>query len=88
MGLFGFGKSYSKDDLDKEIAKLRSLYIEAMTAPSPALKRELACQLNEVLKVCEKGGFKDWETVEWPTPGTYTSLRNVTPPVQILIELM
>lgn len=88
MGLFGFGKSYSKEDLDKEIAKLRTLYIEAMTAPSPKLKRDLAQQIDEVMKVCEKGGFKGWETVEWPTPGTYTSLRNVTPPVQVLVELI
>lgn len=88
MGLFGFGKTYSKEDLDREIAKLRTLYVKAMSQPSPQLKKELAMQLNEVLKGCDKGGFKSWETVEWPIPGEFTSLRNVTPPVQVLIELM
>lgn len=88
MGFFGFGKSYSKDDLDREVAKLRTLYTQAMGNSNPQLKRELATQLHEVLEVCRKGGFTGMETVEWPTPGSYTSLRNVTPPVQVLIELM
>lgn len=88
MGFFGFGKSYTKDDLDREIAKLRVLYIKAMSGSSPNLKRELAVQLNEVLSICKKGNFSGMETVEWPTPGSYTSLRNVTPPVQIMIEMM
>lgn len=88
MGFFGFGKSYSKDDLDREVAKLRDLYNQAMGNSNPQLKRELATQLHEVLEVCRKGGFTGMETVEWPTPGSYTSLRNITPPVQVLIELM
>ena len=88
MGIFGFGKSYSKEDLDKEIAKLRTLYNQAMGKPSPQLKKELAMQLNQVLEVCKKGGFSGGETVEWPISGSYMPLCNVTPPVQILIELM
>ena len=88
MGFFGFGKSYSKDDLDREIAKLRTLYVQAMGNHSPQIKRELASQLNTVLEVCRKGGFSGMETVEWPTPGNYTSLRNVTPPVQVMLDMM
>lgn len=88
MSFFSFGKSYTKDDLDREIAKLRSLYVQAMGNKSPQLKRELESQLHEVLEVCRKGGFSGMETVEWPTPGSYTSLRNVTPPVQVMIEMM
>lgn len=88
MSFFGFGKSYTKDDLDREIAKLRTLYVQAMTNPNPQLKRELAAQLHEVLEICRKGGFSGMETVEWPSAGCYTSLRNVTPPVQVLVEMM
>lgn len=88
MGFFGFGKSYSKDDLDREVEKLRTLFDKAMWNSSPQMKRELAAQLHEVLEVCRKGGFKEWETVEWPSPGCYTSLSNVTPVVQVLIESM
>lgn len=88
MGLFGFLKSYSKEDLDKEIAKLRTLYNQAMSQPSPQLKKELAMQLHEVLEVCRKGGFSGGETVEWPMPGCFMPLQSVTPPVQVLIELM
>ena len=88
MGLFGFMKSYSEEDLDKEVAKLRTLYNQAISNPSPQLKKELAMQLHEVLEVCRKGDFKGWETVEWPTSGSFTSLRNVTPPVQVLLEFM
>lgn len=88
MGFFGFGKSYTKSDLDREIAKMRTLYVQAMGNHSPQLKRELASQLDTVLEVCRKGGFSGMESVEWPTQGCYTSLRNVTPPVQMLIELM
>lgn len=88
MGIFGFGKSYSKEDLDKEIAKLRTLYNNAINHPGAQSKRELATQLNVVLEVCKKGRFEGWETVEWPSQGCFTSLRSVTPPVQVLIELM
>ncbi|MDE6479051.1 MAG: hypothetical protein K2L45_02185 [Muribaculaceae bacterium] len=88
MGIFRFGKSYTKEDLDKEVVKMRSLYLEAMSHPSSQLKKDLAVQLNKVLEVCKKGDFKGWETVEWPTPGCFTSLQSVTPPVQMLIELM
>lgn len=88
MGFFGFGKSYSKDDLDREIGKLRTLYVQAMGNRSPQLKRELASQLHTVLEVCKKGGFSGMETVEWPSQGCYTSLRDVTPAVQVFIEIM
>ncbi len=88
MGLFGFGKSYTKQDLDNEIAKLRTLYNQAMGQPSSQLKRELAMQLHVVLEVCRKGGFSGGETVEWPMPGCFMPLASVTPPVQVLIELM
>lgn len=91
MGFFGFGRSYTKDDLDREIAKLRNLYQQAIgssSRPGIELKRELASQLHEVLEVCRKGNFSGMETVEWPLSGHFTSLRNVTPPVQILIEMM
>ncbi len=88
MGFFGFGKSYTREDLNREIAKLRNLYIQSIGNKSPQMKRELTSQLNEVLKVCRKGGFYGMEMVEWPTPGSYTSLRNVTPVVQVAIELM
>ncbi|MBD5239649.1 MAG: hypothetical protein HDS64_07785 [Bacteroidales bacterium] len=86
MGFFGFGKSYTKDDLDREIAKLRTLYAQAMG--NPQVKSQLAAQLREVLEVCHKGGFYGGEMVEWPTPGNYTSLRNVTPPVRVLLDMM
>jgi hypothetical protein len=89
MSFFGFGrKSYTKDDLDREVAKLRDLYVQAMSSRSSQLKEQLASQLYEVLEVCSKGGFSGMEMVEWPTRGNYTSLRNVTPPVQVLIEMM
>ena len=88
MGFFGFGKSYSKEDLDREVGKLRALFLKSMGDNSPQIKRELAIQLQEVLEVCKKGGFNGSEMVEWPTLGTYTSLRNVIPAVQVLVELM
>lgn len=97
MSFFGFGKSYSLDDLQEEITKLQGLYRQAIgvdrtTKPRLELKRELALQLQEVLKICEKGKFKGWETVEWcpqgPPCGQLTCLRNVAPPVQILLEIM
>ena len=75
MGIFGFGKSYSKEDLDKEIAKLRTLYNQAMTQSSPQLKRELTIQLQNVLEVCRKGVFSGGETVEWTSSGCFTSLQ-------------
>lgn len=88
MGIFGFGKSYTKKDLDREVAKLRTLYHQAMGQSSPQLKKELAMQLHEVLEVCKKGGFSGGETVEWPMPGSFMPLASVTPPVQVLIEIM
>lgn len=88
MGIFRFGKSYTKNDLDREIAKLRELYVRAMGNSNAQTKKELAMQLHKVLEVCKKGGFNGSETVEWPTPGSYTSLRNVTPSVQVMIEMM
>lgn len=88
MGIFGFGKSYTKDDLNSEIAQLRTLYVEAMSNRSPQMKKALASQLKKVLEVCRKGNFAGWEIVEWPTPGNHTSLRNVTPTVQVMIDMM
>jgi hypothetical protein len=87
MGFFGFGKSYTRDDLDREIAILRDLYVQSMGNKSLELKRKLAMQLDKVLEVCRKGGFDGSEMVEWPAPGQLTSLRNVTPEVQIVLEL-
>lgn len=60
MGLFGFGKSYSKDDLQREITKLEGYYRQAMAGGS---KRELAQQLSKVLEIYNKGGFSGMETV-------------------------
>lgn len=88
MGFFGFGKSYTREDLNREIAKLRNLYIQSIRNKSPQMKRELTSQLHEVLEVCRKGGFTGMEMVEWPTQGNYISLRNVTPAVQVAIEMM
>lgn len=88
MGFLGFGKSYSRDDLDREVAKLRDLFAKTMTCNSHQLKSELNTQLQKVLEVYRKGGFNGSEMVEWPSTGNYTSLRNVIPPVQVLIELM
>lgn len=97
MRLFGFGKSYSRDDLQKEVKKLQDLYRQAIGIDSTnksraELRRELSTQLHALLEVCEKGGFNGMESVEWcpssPSHGCYTSLRNVIPPVQVLIEMM
>lgn len=60
MSFFGFGKSYTKDDLNREVAKLRDLYLQTMGPSSMSqteLKRKLALQLQEVLEVCKKGNF-------------------------------
>lgn len=86
MGLFGIGKSFSQNDLQNEITKLERLYIQAMGGGNSNLKRELALQLNKVLEICKKGNFSGSETLKWC--GSYTSLRNITPPVQMLIEIM
>lgn len=56
MGIFGFGKTYSKQDLQKEITKLQNLYRQAIGADPTSksrseLKRELAIQLHEVLDI-------------------------------------
>lgn len=93
MGLFEFGKRYTREDLDIEVEKLRDLYQQAMGAQKSnksqyQLKKELSEQLHKLLVVCRKGGFNGMETVEWPCSGCYTSLRNVTPPVQVQIDSM
>ena len=97
MGFFGFGKSYSKEDLQREITKLQCLYRQAIGSDATnksksELKIELSNQLQTVLTVCRKGGFNGMETVEWsptgPTRGWYSSLNSVTPAVQVLIEMM
>lgn len=97
MGLFSFGKKYTEEDLQEEINTLASLYRQAVgyevsNQSRIQLKRELAKQLDIVLDICKKGDFCGWETVEWnPGPsrsGNYTTLRNVTPTVQVLLEMM
>lgn len=97
MGLFGFSKKYTEEDLQREINVLASLFrqasgVDSTTKSKNQLKQELTVQLHQVLDICRKGGFTGGETVEWnpglPGTGNYTSLRNVTPIVQVLIELM
>jgi hypothetical protein len=91
MSFFGFGKSFTKDDLNREVAKLRDLYLQTMGPSSMSqteLKRKLALQLQEVLEVCKKGNFSGMETVEWTPSGCYMPISNITPAVQVLIELM
>ncbi len=91
MGLFGFGKKYTEEDLQDAIHSLETLYRQAIgVTPSTKLrsqlKQELAIQLHHVLDICRKGNFSGMETVLWC--GNYTSLRNVTPMVQVFIEMM
>lgn len=91
MGLFGFGKKYTNEDLQREISTLESLYrqvigVNTTTKSRHQLKQELATQLNKILDICKKGNFSGMETVMWC--GSYTSLRNVTPMVQVFIEMM
>lgn len=97
MGLFGFGKKYTEEDLQREIHVLATLFRQASSVDSTTksknqLKQELTVQLHKVLDIAKKGGFTGSETVEWnpglPRTGNYTSLRNVTPMVQVFIELM
>lgn len=97
MGLFGFGRKYTEDDLQREIHTLAALVRQATGADATnktrtQLKQELAMQLYKVLDVCKKGNFNGMELVEWnpglPRTGNFTSLRNVTPMVQVLIEMM
>lgn len=91
MSFFGFRKSFTKEDLDRELVKLRNLYQQAIKSPKSSrteLKRDLASQLHTVLEICRKGNFSGMETVEWPSSGCYMPLNSVTPAVQILIELM
>lgn len=91
MGLFGFGRKYTKEDLQREIHSLAALYsraigVDATTKSRSQLKQDLAAQLHRVLDICKKGNFDGMETVMWC--GNYTSLRNVTPMVQVFIEMM
>lgn len=91
MGFFGFGKKYTEADLQNAIHTLDILYRQAIgvdttTKSRTQLKQELAIQLHHVLDICKKGNFNGMETVMWC--GNYTSLRNVTPMVQIFIEMM
>lgn len=97
MKLFGFGKKYTEEDLQREIHALAALMrqangVDSTTKSKNQLKQELTVQLHRVLDICKKGGFTGCEMVEWnpglPRTGHYTSLRNVTPMVQIFIELM
>lgn len=91
MSFLGFGKSYTKDDLNREVAKLKDLYLQTMGPSSMSdteLKRKLALQLYEVLEICKKGNFSGMETVEWTPSGCYKPIGNITPAVQALVELM
>lgn len=97
MGVFNFGKKYTKTDLQKEINSLAELYrqaigLDASNKSKAQLKLELARQLYTVLSICKKGNFTGGELVEWnpglPRSGNYTSLHSVTPMVQVLIEMM
>ena len=97
MGLFGFSKKYTKEDLQREIHALAALFrqangVDSTTKSKNQLKQELAVQLHQVLDIIKKGDFAEYETVEWnpglPRTGNYTSLRNVAPMVQVFIELM
>ncbi|MDE7430571.1 MAG: hypothetical protein K2N34_01415 [Lachnospiraceae bacterium] len=91
MGFFGFSKKYTKEDLHREISTLETLYRQAIgvnttTKSRIQLKQELATQLYKILDICKKGNFNGMESVLWC--GSYTSLRNVTPMVQVFIEMM
>lgn len=97
MGFFGFGRKYTKEELQREIHLLAALYRQAIgvdttTKSRVQLKQELAIQLKNILDICKKGNFQGWETIEWnpgvPRSGNFTSLRNVTPMVEVFIELM
>lgn len=88
-----FGLFATESDLDKILEKLRLLYQQAVdprrsTMSRAELKHELKKQLNKLLDVCERGNFHGSQMVEWPTSGCLTSLRNVTPEVQVLIEMI
>ncbi len=91
MGLFGFGKKYTEEDLQNAINSLDTLFRQAMgvdttTKSKSQLKQELAIQLHHVLDICRKGNFSGMETVLWC--GSYTSLRDITPMVQVYIDIM
>lgn len=92
MALFGFFKSYTRDDLQAKISVIQGLYRQARVGSSVKsrsdLKAELSTQFRELLEICKKGGFYGGENVEWPSDGCYTSLRNVLQDVQIFIEMM
>ena len=97
MKLFGFSKNNTEEDLQREIHALAALFrqangVDSTTKSKNQLKQELSVQLHQVLDICKEGGFNGSETVEWnpglPRTGNYTSLRNVTPMVQVFIELM
>lgn len=84
MGIFGFGRSYSLNDLQNEITSLENFYKQAMSGHCS--KNDLIRQFNKVINICDRGNFNGSETVKWL--GSYTSLRNVTPDVEMVIRLM
>ena len=93
MGLFGFRKKYTEDDLHREVSKLRNLYLQAIGAQSTnksryELKRELFYQLKEVVTISDSGDICNNPTIEWPTAGCFMPLYNAVPVVQVLIETM
>lgn len=97
MGFLGFGRKYTKEELQREIHLLAALYRQAIgvdttTKSRIQLKQELAIQLKKVLDICKKGNFQEWEIVEWnpgvPRSGNFTSLRNVTPMAEAFIKMM
>lgn len=62
MGLFGFGKKYTEEDLQNAITSLDTLYRQASgfiatTKTRGQLKQELAVQLHHVLDICRKRKF-------------------------------
>lgn len=97
MGLFKFSQKYTEEDLQRETHALAALFrqangVDSTTKSRNQLKQELTVQLHQVLDICRKGDFTGCEIVEWnpglPRTGNYTSLSNVTPMVQVFIELM
>ncbi len=97
MAFFGLGKKYTEEDLQREVTKLQSLYRQAIgidrtDKSRTELKNELSKQLHLLLEVCRKGHFSGMETVEWcpngPSYGCFCLLNNVTPPVEILLQIL
>lgn len=88
MGIFNFGRKYSKEYLQQEISVMEELFNRAIGFPSDEkieIKQELLIQYKKVLDICRKGNFYGGETVKWNGMGT--SLSNVTSIVQVFLEI-